>query len=234
MNHPSLIEANSFNGDGMKRICQYEGISVYYDGKTYYCKGVVELNACKLYDHYMSNDHKDLISSLNEILTSAILWGTSSDPDVPKNSPNMENIPDGNPVTTWSITVPFLRTRTYAYKRSGEELSLADNRKAFVITNESVDYSVPISYFAYQVFNYYQQAVLIQQSDNISFVYVKYHDPDTYIPESVCNLALQIYVPYFVKRLYKACEAIDCFKEDDRVKIVNDTLQKGIEEGFVL
>ena len=227
-------DALNFDPSRMQLITTYEGLNVYYDGKSYYCKGVIKLEAEKMYNHYQENDHRDLMKALNDILASALVWGSSS-PTSPTNSPNIGDAAvEKQNYTTWTVAVPFMRQRVYAYTRDADSITMPTGQRAFVLVNESIKDPIPISYFSYQVFNYSQKAVLIQQKNGLCFVYVRYHDPDTVVPVTICNWVVQLYVPYFVKRMYRSCEMMNNISQDSHIRAINDTLEQGIQKGFAL
>ena len=225
----AIEEASRFDPTLLKFITNHEGLNVYLDGSTYYCKGVVSLNAEKMFNHYMENDNIDLMNELNSILKSAIL-GTAS----PTTSPTITKNTPSTAYTTWTVSIPFMKQRVYAYTREGHSGTTVNGQKYFIIKNTSIQDPLDLGYFSYQVFNYNQKAVLIQQTDNLCFVYVCYNDPDTYIPEYLINWALVLYVPYFVKKMYRSCDTMTNLTEDPRLKGISDTLQSSIEKGFVL
>eukprot|EP00835_Amoeboradix_gromovi_P001731 NODE_85_length_22318_cov_0.288492.p9 type:complete len:237 gc:universal NODE_85_length_22318_cov_0.288492:4320-5030(+) len=228
-----IEESAHFDPTGMQEVTSYEGLNVYYDGTTYYCKGVISLSAENIFNFYQENDHKDLMKALNEILSSALLWG-SSRPSTPSNSPVIDKMNNTQAITTWTVSLPFVRQRVYAYTRQGFVLTTSAGQKAYVLINEAIKEAIPIGYFAYQVFNYAQKAVLIQQTDDLCFVYVSYYDPDNVVPTAVSNLLVQMYVPYFIKRIYKSCGLMNDISKDVRIAAVGDALEQGIQKGFVL
>ena len=227
----SISEALAFDpsANNVHLITSYEGLNVYHDGSSYFCKGIINLEAEKMYNHYMENDHKDMMKVLNELLTNALLWGHNSQSPT---TPTMAN--EG--YMTWTVAVPFMRQRVYAYTRQGHSVTLNTGQLAFVIVNEAIKDTIPLSYFSYQVFNYWQKAVLIQQENGLCFIYVCYHDPDTVIPSSICHLVVQLYVPYFVKKMYKSCTAPEmvALTQDTHVKAINDALEQSIKKGFMM
>jgi hypothetical protein len=140
---------------------------------------------------------------------------------------------DENKPIQWSLSLPFMKTRTYCYNRHSLHTITSEGQEAFIMCNTSIQEAIPMPLFSYQVMDYSQQVVLIQQPNDISFVCVRYHDPNVHLPQYLINTLLSWYVPYFVRKIHTSCKTLKSLETNKAILDVQDVVVDGFNKAFV-